>query len=130
MKAKQVVVEKPLLDFLLHCEVYCSMACCGMQALEIHKALILSRQGLEDRAKRDGLGQFVLAQKQVQALNKKLQTLVLETINGEVPIWDESEAELPLCWLPKMDVLVLFSKFEEAFFEAAKYNGKASIHKK
>lgn len=127
---KQIIVEKPLLDFLRHCEVYCSIACCGLQALEIHKALILSRVASENLAKRDGGNQFVLAQLQVQQLNQRLQPLVLEEVHGEVPIWDINESKLPLCWLSKMDALILFSNLEKEFFEAAKYHGLAGIHKR
>jgi hypothetical protein len=51
---RQVVIESPLWDFMEHCEVYCSASCCGMDAFEVHHALILRKVIDENLGGKDG----------------------------------------------------------------------------
>ena len=38
---RQIVINDPLREFVEHCEVYCSAACCELKAFELHPALLL-----------------------------------------------------------------------------------------
>ena len=128
---KQLIVKPPLLDFLKHCEVYCSAACCGLGAFEIHKALVLSFEKQENLAMRDGQAQFIEALKQTRNFKLMLKSQKLDAVNGEIPVWFEpleSFESLPDFWMTEADLLILFSRFEEAFAEASKYNGMSKSH--
>ena len=122
---KQIVVGEPLWSFMHHCEVYCSGACCGVQAFEVHPALLLRKVADLNLAARDGSGSvsFQAAWRQITELRQQLGTSTLQAVNDEVPFWSSESAELPEFWLLVGEVADWLAKWETSFAEASRYGG-------
>ena len=120
---KQIVIGEPLWGFMHHCEVYCSGACCGIQAFEVHPALLLRRTIDINLATKDGSAAFEAARRQITELRARLSSEALQTVNDEVPFWSGEASELPEFWLPVDEVADWLAKWETSFAEASRYGG-------
>jgi hypothetical protein len=120
---RQVVIHNPLWAFMQHCEVYCSAACCGTQAFEVHPALLLRKVIDENLRGGDGQKSFKLAWQQLIDLINLLSTTKLMVVHDEVPFWDEENTELPQYWLPKGVIPKWLSLWNDAFKKASRYGG-------
>ena len=117
---KQIVIEEPLWGFMLHCQVYCSGDCCGSEAFEVHKALILRKVIDMNRAKLDGSAVFRLARQQIAELRQRVSAETLQVVDDEVPFWT---LERFMFCLPKDEVVGWLEKWETGFEEASHYGG-------
>src|SRR3954467_4981780 len=115
---KQIAIDEPLWSFMQHCEVYCSGACCGIQAFEVHPALLLRKTIDMNRATKDGSASFQTAWRQMTALRERISSEALQTVNDEVPFWGSKSTELPNFWLPAGEVIDWIEKWEKSFAEA------------
>lgn len=120
---KQIVIDEPLWSFMQHCEVYCSGACCGIEAFEVHPALLLRKTIDMNLASKDGSGSFENARRQMSVLRQLVSTVTLQTVNDQVPFWSREHSELPGFWLPVGEVADWLAKWEASFTEASRYGG-------
>src|SRR5687768_11878899 len=120
---KQIVIDEPLWSFMGHCEVYCSGACCGVQAFEIHPALLLRKTIDLNLATKDGSAAFEAARRQMTELRQRVSSQALQTVNDEVPFWKGESSKLPEFWLPIGEVADWLEKWEVSFTEASRYGG-------
>ena len=120
---KQIVVIEPLWSFMHYCEVYCSGACCGIQAFEVHPALLLRKTIDMNVAAQNGSASFEAARRQMIELRSRLSSQALQTVNDEVPFWKGESAELPEFCLPASEVADWLEKWETSFTEASRYGG-------
>ena len=122
---KQIVIGEPLWSFMHHCEVYCSGACCGIQAFEVHPALLLRKTADLNLTARDASGSaaFQTAWRQIVELRQRVGSVTLKTVHDEVPFWSSEPAELPEFWLPASEVADWLEKWEKSFTEASRYGG-------
>ncbi len=122
---KQIVVEEPLWGFIRHCEVYCSGACCGVDAFEIHRALLLRKVADMHLAGTDGSTAFRAARRQMSELRQRVALEKIQTVNDDAPFWSSAGDKLPEFWLPLTQVGDWLMKWEVAFTEASQYGGLA-----
>ncbi|MFC1858159.1 DUF6331 family protein [Thermodesulfobacteriota bacterium] len=120
---KQIEINDPLWAFMQHGEVYCSGACCGIQAFEVHPALLLRKVIDENLAGRNGSEQFKIAWQQLADLIRFVELTNLVSVNGELPFWNEERTELPQYWLPEEEVPGWLERWNDAFAKASKYGG-------
>lgn len=120
---KQVVIDEPLWSFMRFCEVYCSAACCGVQAFEVHPALLLRKMIDMNLATKDGSATFEVARRQMLELRRRVSSVALQTVNDEVPFWKSTTSELPEFWLPNDEVADWLAKWEASSIEASRHGG-------
>ena len=120
---KQIVIGEPLWSYMHHCEVYCSGACCGVHAFEIHPALLLRKTMDMNLATKDGAASFQAARRQMTELRQRTSSEALQTVNDEVPFWKSETSNLPLFLLPVDEVADWLAKWETSFKEASGYGG-------
>jgi hypothetical protein len=120
---KQIEINSPLWAFMEYCEVYCTGACCGIQAFEIHPALLLRKVIDENLAGKNGSKQFRLAWQQLVALIRYIESENLVSVNGDLPFWNEGNTNLPQYWLPEKEVPEWLERWNDAFTKASKYGG-------
>jgi hypothetical protein len=120
---KQIVISEPLWSFMDYCDVYCSAACCGVQAFEVHPALLLRKVIDMNLATKDGSASFDTARRQMTELRQRVSSEPLQTVNDEVPFWNSETSELPQFWLPVEEVADWLAKWETCFTEASQYGG-------
>jgi hypothetical protein len=106
-----------------YCEVYCTAACCGTDAFEVHPALILRKTIDDNLGGRDGQRLFRRAWQQLQTVISLVATTELINLHNELPFWSEEETELPQYWLPKAKVLDWLQLWNEAFEKASHTGG-------
>jgi hypothetical protein len=120
---KQIVIEEPLWGFMRHCEVYCSGACCGVEAFEVHRSLLLRKVADMHLAGTDGTTAFRTARRQMAELKRRVASEEIQTVNDEAPFWTSAGNKLPEFWLPLEQVGDWLVKWEAAFTEASQYGG-------
>jgi hypothetical protein len=120
---RQVVIPNPLWSFMQHCEVYCTGSCCGIDAFEVHPALLLRRVIDENLGGGDGHRSFRVAWQQLKDLIRHYNITPLLTLHGEVPFWNDEPGNLPQYWLPKNRIHKWFSEWSDAFEKASHYGG-------
>lgn len=124
---KQIVIEEPLWGFMRHCEVYCSGACCGVEAFEVHRALLLRKVADMHLAGTDGSAAFCAARRQMDELRRRVATEKIQTVNDEAPFWSSARDQLPEFWVPLEQVGAWLEKWQAAFTEASQYGGLAGV---
>jgi hypothetical protein len=120
---RQIVIGQPLWDYMEFCQVYCTAACCGDQAFEVHRAL-LSRKTIDYNLA--GLkGREILrhAWWQVIEINRLLEDQGVQTFLDQAPIWKEGKDNLPAYWLDEEIVKPWFKVWQETFALAANIFG-------
>lgn len=122
---KQVVIDEPLWSFMHHCEVYCSGACCGVEAFEVHRAMLLRKVVDMNLVGLDGAASFCLARRQMTELRQHVASENIQVVNDEIPFWTSGAAELPQFWLSKEEVAGWLEQWEVSFDEASRYGGLA-----
>jgi hypothetical protein len=120
---RQIVIQEPLCSFMDHCEVYCSAACCGVEAFEVHPALLLRKVIDMNLAGADGATAFSMARHQMAGLRQYVASERIQTVDGEAPFWRSVENELPEFWLSMEQLVPWLVKWEAAFCEASHYGG-------
>ena len=120
---RQLVIDKPLWEFMQYCEVYCSAACCGIDAFEVHPALILRKTIDENLSSRSGHKLFVRAWEQLKDVINFVRTTELISFHDELPVWNEEETELPQYWLPKDTIPQWLQQWNGAFEKASHTGG-------
>ncbi|MHC1782393.1 MAG: DUF6331 family protein [Anaerolineaceae bacterium] len=120
---RQIIIEKPLWDFMEYCEVYCSASCCGLDAFEIHAALLLRKVIDKNLSKTDGNQSFNSAWNQLIKIISHIDNLDLESTNHEIPIWSYENCKLPEYWLPENDIRSWLNLWNDAFTKASHYGG-------
>ena len=120
---RQIVIPNPLWSFMQYSEVYCTAACCGLGAFEIHAALLLRKVLDENLGGRDGNRQFHIAKRQLRDLIQYCEFTDLEALGENVPIWNEEPINLPQYWLPRDKIKGWLSEWNHAFEKASIYNG-------
>jgi hypothetical protein len=120
---RQVVIPNPLWAFMEHCMVYCTASCCGIEAFEVHPALLLRKVIDENLAGGDGRHSFRLAWRQLEDLIRLIDTTQLQTRHDQVPFWNEEPTALPQYWLPKGQIRRWLSKWRDSFEKASHYGG-------
>ena len=120
---KQIVVSEPLWSFMDYCAVYCSAACCGVQAFEVHPALLLRKTIDMNLATKDGSTSFQAALSQMTDLRQRASSEALHAVNNNVPFWNCETSEVPQFWLPVDEVADWLAKWESCFIEASHYGG-------
>jgi len=120
---RQVVIHNPLWEFMEYCEVYCSYACCGEDAFEVHHALLLRRVIDENVSGKRGDKSFRTAWQQLKDLMIFLDTERLTILDHGLPIWSDEETELPQYWVSKEDFKKWLGTWNKAFKQASCYGG-------
>lgn len=120
---QQVIIENPLWAFMRYCEVYCSAACCGKDAFEVHHALILRKVIDENLAGIDGNNSFKLAWQQLKSIISIVNSIELACVNNEVPIWNDELVDLPQYWMPVNEFKDWLSEWNVVFEKASRYGG-------
>ena len=122
---KQVVIQEALWSFMQYCEVYCSGACCGIGAFEVHRAMLLRKVADMHLAGVDGSTAFREAWRQLAELRKSLASEPIESEHGDVPFWSHDGEDLPEFWLPSSEVSKWLEQWDTAFTEASRFAGLA-----
>ena len=121
---RQIVIKKPLWDFMEYCQVYCSAACCGTEAFEIHPALLLRRVYDENLSGKDGHKLFWDAWQQLRDLMHYVDNHNLTIIEGGgLPIWSEEITDLPQYWFAGDEFSRWLKIWDETFIKASRYSG-------
>ena len=120
LKFHELVIPKPLWDFLTFCEVYCSASCCEDSAFEQHHSLIRRKIININIESSDGQEQFRKACKQLQEVTSDVKCMKPETDHDQVLVWVDTkegshEFQMNLDTAPEW-----FAKWEEVFEEIAK----------
>jgi hypothetical protein len=120
---RELIIRNPLWAFMMHCEIYCTAACCGIDAFEIHPSLLLRKVIDENLAGRDGNQLFWLAWKQLREITVFVDTIKLKSINEQVPFWNEEETRLPQYWLPESKIREWLIQWDDVFEKASRHIG-------
>ena len=120
---KQIILRAPLSEFVEHCEVYCTGACCGTDAFELHPALLLRKCIDENVRGGDSYRAFHQAWEQLRGLIALVDSTELQSVHDQVPIWKEENSNLPEFWFPRSDVSEWLHTLDDSFREASKYGG-------
>jgi hypothetical protein len=118
---RQLIIKQPLWAFMCYCEIYCSAACCGRAAFQVHHALILRKVIDENLAGRDGSKLFELAWQQLRDVIAFVNATELICVHNEVPIWNDEPVELPQYSMPVKEFKDWLLVWDGVFTEAARY---------
>ena len=119
---KSIIIESPLWEFMSHCEVYCSAACCEKNAFEIHPALLLRKKIDINISGNDGEALLKKAWEQFKIINEKIINKDYGTKKGQIPIWHDIDNDLPEYWLYEDGAVEWFEQWNRAFEKAIKGN--------
>lgn len=100
----QVCISEQLVELLDFCEIYCSAACCGINAFEIHKGLLLRK--VIDKGS-DGVDWYNLLNKEVKKLSSELERLSVEDNEEDIPIIYPRNDSFPEYYLPYNELMHL-----------------------
>lgn len=124
---KQIVIEDPLWGFIDFCEVYCSAGCCGIDAFEVHPALLLRKVADMNLAGAHGDTAFRTARHQLADLKHLVETHEFETVHTEIPIWRSVSAELPEFCIGQEELRNWLKAWDVAFEAASQYHGLQNV---
>jgi len=91
-KDYRLVLTAPLRDLVVHCEIYCAAACCGLDAFEV------SADAMGPWVKREGVVIAAEALRQLDALVSSMHELVATGYTRTV--WSD-DVEFDHVWLPR-----------------------------
>ena len=127
---RQILLDEPFLSFIEHSEVYCSGACCGVDAFEVHEGLILRKVIDWNLIDKSGNDKYSEARNQVSSICDFLSNNDLLSINEEVPIWCIKNNGLPKFWLPIEEVNSWFLMWMDKFEKASHHGGLSNSKKR
>jgi hypothetical protein len=108
-----------------HCEVYCTAACCGTQAFELHPALLLRKIIDINIATQDGSGSraFSAAWGQLQKIRELASGTEFASINSEVLFWKSASSDCHEFSIPVDEVLTWLAAWDDCFSRASRTVG-------
>ena len=74
----------------------------------------------------DGSGAFRVARRQIAELRLRVNAESLQSLNDEVPFWNDDTSELPEYWLPSREVIGWLERWEASFVAASRSGGLAN----
>ncbi len=115
---REIIIKKPLWDFMKHCEVYSTAASSEKPAFEIHHALLFRKMIDENILGHDGASLLQHAWTQLKELKEKIHKRNFKIIDGQIPIWNELDSDSPEYWLDTEGIDEWFEEWDEAFKKA------------
>ena len=116
--AKEVIIKDPLKSFMMHCEIYCTAACCEKQAFEVNQALLIRKMIDENLAGNNGQVLLHDAFRQFKGVKEIMLSPEISTYHNQIPIWYNRNQDLPSYWLETNDLQEWLDKWEEEFIKA------------
>lgn len=97
----QMKISGDLAELLDFSEIYCSAACCGLQAFEIHKSLLLRK--IIDKGEK-GISWYNALKAELEELYLTVEATKVDS-EEEVPVIYPRNKSLPEYWLPHNELL-------------------------
>ena len=110
----QVKISSALSELLDFSEIYCSGACCGLQAFEIHKSLLLRKIIDKNIDGEDGVNWYNELNIEIDSLHRHVSNLAIDN-EEEIPVIYPRNDSLPEYYLPKNELQHMLLRWQRVF---------------
>lgn len=110
----QIKISSALSELLDFSEIYCSAACCGLSAFEIHKGLLLRKIIDKNISGESGINWYNELKIEIDYLHGYVTNLVIEN-EKEIPVIYPRNDKLPEYYLPKNELQHLLLRWQRVF---------------
>ena len=107
----QIKISSALSELLDFSEIYCSAACCGLQAFGIHKSLLLRRIIDKNNEGKSGINWYNELKLEIDAPHLHLTNLSIDN-EKEIPVIYPRNDSLPEFYLPKNELQHLLLRWQ------------------
>ncbi|MDO3381530.1 DUF6331 family protein [Gilvimarinus algae] len=110
----QVRVSDALAELLDFSEIYCSAACCGLQAFEIHRGLLIRKIIDKNLEGTSGIDWYNELKAEVDSLHHYISNLAVKD-ETEISVFYPQNTNLPEFHLPKNELQHFFLRWQRVF---------------
>jgi len=110
----QIKISSSLVELLDFSEIHCSAGCCGLQAFEIHKSLLLRKVIDKNISGVSGIDWYNELKIEIDSLHEHLINLNLDK-ETEIPIIYPRNTDLPEFYLAKNELQHMFLRWQRVF---------------